>query len=100
MWQDYLFNWQTWLIVAFILGALEMMTGTILLGGMALGAFVAAVAVGVWGTEMAASGLSWGVPMVVWAIGSLIGTAITKTLLGRDDPGTDVNEAPYKGDND
>lgn len=100
MWQDYLFNWQTWLIVAFILGALEMMLGSILLGGMALGAAIAALAVALYGAEMAASGLSWAVPLAVWAVGSLLGTAVVNALFGRSKPGKDINELPYKGDND
>lgn len=100
IWQEWVFNWQSWLIAAAVLGALEMLLGSILLGGLALGAVITALAVAVWGGEMAASGFSWGVPLVVWAVGSLLGTALVNALFGRTKPGTDINEAPYKGDND
>lgn len=99
-WLPLLFNWQTWLVAAFLLGATEMMLGTVLLGGMALGAIVTAIATAIWGPEMAASGFSWAVPLVVWAAGSILGVVIVNALFGRTKAGTDVNEAPYKGDRD
>jgi len=98
-----LFDWQVWLIAAFALGAIELMLGTVLLGGMALGALGTAIAVLLFGNHMVdAIGPDWALPIVVRAVLSLLGTTIVSTVFGRvaKQGGEDLNDAPYKGDND
>jgi len=98
-----LFDWQVWLIAAFALGVIEMMLGTVLIGGMAIGAFGTAVAVLFFGDQMVdAIGQDWALPIVVWAALSLLGTALVSAIFGRvaKQSGEDLNDAPYKGDSD
>jgi len=97
-----LFDWQTWLVAAFALGVIELMLGTVLLGGMAFGALGTAIAVALFGTQMAeAIGPDWALPLAVWAILSLLGTMLVKAMVGRvSRQSEDVNEKPYKGDDD
>ena len=98
-----LFDWQVWLVAAFALGAIELMLGTVLLGGMALGAFGTAIVVFFFGSHMVdAIGPDWALPIAVWAVLSLLGTTIVSTVFGRvaDQSGEDLNDAPYKGDKD
>ncbi len=98
-----LFDWQVWLIAAFALGAIELMLGTVLLGGMALGAFGTAIVVALFGNQMVGViGPDWAVPLVVWAVLSLLGTTLVSAIFGRvaRQSGEDPNEAPYKGDDD
>ncbi len=98
-----LFDWQTWLVAAFALGAIELMLGTVLLGGMAIGAFGTAIVVIFFGNQMVdAIGFDWALPIVVWAILSLLGTALVSIIFGRVAKlsGKDLNDEPYKGDND
>jgi len=98
-----LFDWQVWLVAAFGLGAIELLLGTVLLGGMAIGAFGTAFVVIFFGDRMVnAIGPDWALPIVVWAVLSLLGTAIVSAIFGRiaKQGGEDPNDAPYKGDND
>ena len=98
-----LFDWQVWLVAAFALGAIELMLGSVLLGGMAIGAFGTAVVIVFFGSEMVdAIGPDWALPIVVWAMLSLVGTTLVSTIFGRvaKQSGKDLNDEPYKGDKD
>ena len=79
-----LFDWQVWLVAAFALGAIELMLGTVLLGGMALGAFGTAIVVFFFGSHMVdAIGPDWALPIAVWAVLSLLGTTIVESCACR-----------------
>jgi len=98
-----LFDWQVWLVAACALGVIELMLGTVFLGGMAIGALGTSIVVALFGSSMInAIGPDWALPLTVWAVLSLIGTSIVSSIFGRvaKRGGVDLNDAPYKGDDD
>lgn len=94
-----LLNPLVWLIFAFAIGAAELLFPAHFFLGFAVGAGVTAGVLHLAGDWIAGLGAPGGALAVIWSLSSLAAVLLLRFFLSRDEV-PDVNEEPYKGEND
>ncbi len=98
-WHELSFRWEFWLLVAFLLGCLQMLTDEFFFGGACIGALTTGIILGALTQETAQTYVNLSVPYVVCGVGGLVGATLMRQVYRKRQRNTpDINEEPYRGE--
>ena len=99
-WEDLFLHYETWLIIAGLLGVLQFMTDEFFFGGACIGAILTAILIFMTGSGAHESILNVSIPFVLCGVGGILGAILMRLCCGHHkNDCNDINEdQPYKGD--
>ena len=96
-WHELSFRYEFWLLVAFALGCLQLLTDEFFFGGACIGALATGIALGALGLETSQGSLNLSIPYIMCGVGGLVGAILMRTACRRRQQDTpDINEEPYR----
>jgi len=95
-WQEWSFRYEFWILVACVLGCVQMMTDEFFFGGSCIGAAGTGILMWSLGSDFAQGAISWTVPYVVCGAGGLIGATLMRLACHRQQNSPDINDEPYE----
>jgi membrane protein implicated in regulation of membrane protease activity len=97
-WHDLSFRWEFWMLVAFILGCLQMLTDEFFFGGACIGALTTGIALAALGLIPAQTYVNLSIPYIMCGVGGLVGATLMRQVCKRRCEPPDINEEPYRGE--
>ncbi len=97
-WHELSFRWEFWMLIAFLLGCLQMLTDEFFFGGACIGALLTGIVLASMGVEAAKDAINLSVPYVMCGVGGLVGAMMMRQVCKRRCDPPDINEEPYRGE--